>query len=189
MLTVRHASIFSAALIVGLLLACACSPALNWREVSSADGQFAALFPGKPQVSVREIPYEQGRIRMSMSAAGQGATLFAVGVAQLPPGSAAQALSYFEQALLTNTHMKTVTSPPLPALRPEVLARARSARALRARLETGLKAGPTQAAQPTQLVAHLLLVEDRLYQIVALGDDHLADTDLETFFGAFKLLP
>lgn len=172
--------------VASLLLACA--PTLNWRELVVPEGRFSAVFPGKPQQSVREIPFGSTRMRMSMSAAGQGATLFAVGVAPVPPGAGPELLTQLEQALLANVRMAPASpmldAPPPPPLSREVQARARAARALRALAPTRVG-----TAEPTQLVAHLLWVDDRVYQIVALSDAHLAETELETFFGAFKLLP
>ncbi len=169
------------------VLLLACSPALNWREFNSVEGRFSTVFPGKPKVSTREITLGAVRVSMSMTAAGQGSTLFAVNTAVLPAGSENEAMSLLQHALLTNTGMQllpqtsSVTVASLPAA---VSARARHHVSLRA--HRGVAASDTG---PTQLSAHLLLVENRVYQIVAFGDARLAQDDLETFFGAFKLAP
>lgn len=164
----------------------ACSPALNWREFVSAEGQFSAVFPGKPKVSTREVFFGNTRVPMSMSVAGQGPALFAVGVATLPAGFEPEVLPLLQQALLTNTGMQLMVQESAPAALPAaVVARARQHVALRAQRDTtaGTDTGPTQ------LSAHLLIVDHRAYQIVALGDAQLKPDDLETFFGAFKLTP
>lgn len=177
--------LYSRGVWVLALFLLACSPALNWREFVSVDGRFSAVFPGKPQVSAREISLGNARLPMSMTVGGQGAALFAVGVATLPAGLEQEALSLLQQALLANTGMKLLPQESAPAALPAaVVMRARQRVAFRAMRAQGDAANGTG---PTQLSAHLLLVENRAYQIVALGDAQLAPHDLETFFGAFKL--
>ncbi len=66
-----------------------CSPTFNWREFRSPDG-FAVVFPGRPQTATREVRLPDAVVQMSMTSTGIGATLFAVGAAQLPSGLSAE---------------------------------------------------------------------------------------------------
>ena len=87
----------------------ACDPTFNWREFRSPDG-FAVSFPGRPQTITREVRLPDATVQMSMTSAGIGATLFAVGVAQLPASLSADAAGrqrtaeYLRDALVRNIH-------------------------------------------------------------------------------------
>lgn len=52
------------ALALAVALVCAalaaCSPDLDWRETSSADGRFAVLLPGKPREAARTLSTTAG---------------------------------------------------------------------------------------------------------------------------------
>lgn len=187
--TLRTTLIAVAAVAGGLA---ACSPSLDWRETKSADGKFAAVFPGKPKVSTREIPFGAARITMTMTSAGKGPTLFGVGVARLPadaiasPEATEAAVTRFRDALLVNsgtTLFSVDTAMPLAA---ETRATARAVMSVRARRHPAAEAKQGGIAQ---LAAHFFVVDDRLYQVAALGDADLTATDLETFFTSFKLIP
>ncbi len=169
----------------------ACSPTLNWRQFNSPEGKFSALFPGKPQVSTREVFFKGMRIPMTMTAAGKGPTLFAVGVALLPPEAWAtpeamtDTVTQFRTALLNNSGTALFSlDGPVPPLAPEVKTVAHAQMAVRAQRHPSTDAKVPGVAR---LVAYFFVVEGRLYQLAALGDADLTDTDLENFFGAFKL--
>ena len=183
-------SLIALAAVVGVLAAC--KPSLDWRETKSADGKFAAVFPGKPAVSTREIAFGTGRITMTMTSAGKGPTLFGVGVAKLPPDAVASAeaveatVARFRDALLVNSGTMLFSADGALPLSADARASARGAVSLRARRHPA-----TDAKQPgiVQLAAQFFVVDDRLYQVAALGDADLAAADLETFFTSFKLIP
>ncbi len=179
------------ALTMGLLAAC--SPKLDWREVTSPEGKFSAVFPGKPQISTRDIPFKGKRISMTMTAAGKGPTLFAVGVAQLPPEAVTtpeaqtDAVTQFRTALLSNSGTTLFTlDEPVPTLSAEVKTAAQALMAVRAQRHPSTDPKTPGVAQ---LAAYFFVVDGRMYQVAALGDAALADIDLETFFSAFKLTP
>ena len=179
------------ALTVGLLTAC--SPKLDWREVASPEGKFSAVFPGKPQISTRDIPFRGQRIPMTITAAGKGPTLFAVGVAQLPPEAVAtpqalaDAVTQFRTALLSNSGTALFSlDESVPALSAEVKATAHALMAVRAQRHPSTDPKVPGVAR---LAAYFFVVDGRMYQLAALGDADLADIDLETFFSAFKLTP
>lgn len=158
--------------------------------MSESEG-YVALFPGRPKEASRQIQFDSGMIQMTVMSAGKGRTLFGVGVVHLPPEAiaspeATQATTQrFGEALLASAHSRWLRQDhTLPALRPQVRAVGRGAVAVWARSDPSLK----QTSGPTQLAAHVFIVGDRLFQITALGDETLTQTDLETFFGGFKLI-
>ena len=75
--------------VIALLLS-GCSPQFNWREFTSKDASWQALFPDKPATASRAIDLDAMHTTMTMTAAEVDGILFAVGQAQasderLPP--------------------------------------------------------------------------------------------------------
>jgi hypothetical protein len=173
----------------------ACSPPLDWREVRAADGGFVVALPGKPQTVTRNVTIDAQTVEMTMVSAGVGATVFAVGVARLPAplrdsaDARAATLAHFRDALARNingevvarhaTHVRrgagaSATAPgasePVPA--EQIVVRGHAGTERRA----------------AQLVARLALVEDRFYQVVALGaEGAVPAAAIETFFTSFRI--
>lgn len=190
----RRTSMFRLPLVVAAfaaMLLAACSPSLDWRETKSADGKFSAVFPGKPSVSTREIPFGAARIPMTMTSAGKGPTLFGVGVARLPadaiatPEATEATVTKFRDALLLNSGTTVFSmDASVPQLPAETKAAARGLISVRAQRHPAAEAKKDGIAQ---LAAQFFVVDDRLYQVAALGGTELTANDLETFFSAFKL--
>jgi hypothetical protein len=111
------------ALVLPALLAC--SPKFDWREVRSPADAYAVSLPGKPQVVTRdvELPLAAGphKVSMTMTSAGVGPTMFAVGVAHLPAGvpqdtAAVQAsMAFFRDGLLRNIGVTSAGEETVPA--------------------------------------------------------------------------
>lgn len=182
----RRASILLA-LACGLLAAC--SPRFDWREIRSADGGFSILLPDKPQTATREIDFAGRKIRMTIVSTGVGPTLFAAGFAQLPAEAAAApqldaTLAWFRDALLHNFDgqapaVRAIGLTPAAAAGHVV----RGGQAVEARARLG------RDGRPGQLAARFHVVDDRLYQVVAIGADGELPADaLETFFTSFRLV-
>lgn len=100
-------STLSALLVVPIILAgallAACNPTYNWRDVTSQEGRFKALFPAKPAVFTRAVDVDGLRVEMTMTAADVDGATFAVGTAIAPSAAAAQAaLPAMRLALLRN---------------------------------------------------------------------------------------
>jgi hypothetical protein len=166
-------------------LLAACSPQLDWREVRPAEAGFVIALPGRPQIETREFELAGRKLGMTMASAGVGPTLFAAGVAVLPadalaPEPLAAVVDGFRAALLRNVgaiDSRVQAAPPLRSAGVVRLAQAVSA--------TG-KAGPDGRA--VQLAARFYVVDDRLYQLVALGAaGELPPAALDTFFDSFRL--
>ena len=77
-------------LVLVLLAALAgCSPRYDWRTILSDEGQYAALYPGKPTSAARDVAIAGRKLPMTMEASRIDDTLFAVGVVTLPADDAA----------------------------------------------------------------------------------------------------
>ena len=59
-------------------LMCACSPALDWRQVAPAELGAQALFPCRPASLTRDVPVLQGRSQMVMHACSAAGSTFAL---------------------------------------------------------------------------------------------------------------
>lgn len=176
-----------------LVLTAACSPRFNWREHSPAEAGYVIALPDKPQTTVREITFDHPggpvRAEMTMLSTGVGATLFAVGSVRLPafavqtPAALDATLAWFGDGLLRNVQ----AARPVPAqIGPPAGLGTHPLRAARAFSATGT-AG---SGRPARLAVRLYVVDDRLFQLVALGaEGGLQPQALETFFDSFRLTP
>ncbi|MEG1832702.1 MAG: hypothetical protein RR240_05100 [Burkholderiaceae bacterium] len=164
-----------------------CNP-WNWRELQSADATWSATLPDKPQIESREIDAAGLPIRLTMTSAGVGATLFAIGEAALPASLAAdpaereRLIVWLRDRLLANVSASDVVFVPVRVLPP-------SGRELRSLQALTARAVLSPRQQPVQLSARWFIVDDRLYQLVVMG----AETDLpfgaaDNFFTSFRLL-
>lgn len=178
----------SALIAVTALLALACSPRFDWREVRTNDGAVASL-PGRAQSVTRELDVAGQRVSMTMWSTGVGSTMFAVGSARLPaalvadPSGRAQAVAYFRDGLVRNIG-GTVTSSTPVAL---PLAGARRLLASEAVEALG---GPAPDGRKSRLAARFFIVDDQFFQVVALGaEGEIPPEVLETFFTSFRLAP
>lgn len=81
-------SAWAFALMAAALMALACSPVFNWREVPVGES-LVALLPCKPDRAERSLPMGAATVPVDMAGCEAGGATFAV--AQLPGGDAAQA--------------------------------------------------------------------------------------------------
>ncbi|MGZ8253349.1 MAG: hypothetical protein ACXWUM_07135 [Burkholderiaceae bacterium] len=176
------------ALAVAALLALACSPRFDWREVRTNDGAVVSL-PGRAQSVTRELDVAGQRVSMSMWSTGVGPTMFAVGSARLPASllvdatARAQAMAYFRDGLVRNIGgtitSTTPVSLPLPGARKLLASEA---------VEAGGRAGPD--GRKSRLAARFFIVDDQFFQVVAFGaEGEIPPEVLETFFTSFRLAP
>ncbi len=172
----------------------ACTPRFNWREVRSADGGYAVLFPGKPQIATRDVEFMGNKIAMTMTSTGTGPTMFAVGVVVLPDGALrtpqrAQTLEWFADGLARNLGAPRATVEPIST--PARLAAAGTDTAAfdiasRGKLRDR---GVDRDGREARLAARFYVVDDRLFQLIAIGaEGEIPPQALETFFDSFRLL-
>ena len=186
-MTYRWRSAFVAALA---LLAVGCSQRFEWREIRIDEVAVAAL-PGRPQSVTREVDVGGQPVSMTMWSTGVGATMFAVGVARLPAALStelagrAQTIAHFRDGLLRNIGGTSATStPPSLALPPG------SARRLLAAEAVEAVGRPGPDGRKPRLAARFFIVDDRFFQVVALGaEGEIPPQVLETFFTSFRLAP
>jgi hypothetical protein len=175
------------------VLLAACSPRFDWREIRQPAAGFVVALPDRPQTVEREISYDHpgGPVRatMTMVSTGVGASLFAVGSVRLPssaidtPEALAATLAWFSDGLLRNVQAKGAA--PGEAGKPAGLGQ-RTLRASRA----FTAAGSAASGRPARLAVRLYVVDDRLFQLVALGaEGEIPPQALETFFDSFRLTP
>ncbi len=166
----------------------ACDPTFNWREIRSPEG-FAVALPGRSQTVSREIKLLDATVQMSMTSTGIGPTLFAVGAAQLPPilsgahEARLRTLAHVRDAMVRNVNGSLTANPTavlvVPAGDPRHVLEGEAIEA------TGRDAG----GRAVQLAARLFIVDDRLFQVVAMGAEGGIPRDaLETFFTSFRLI-
>jgi len=125
-----------------------------------------------------------------MTSTGVGKAMFAIGEVELPPqvagDAAAQArvIAYFRDALVRNIG-GTVSASGTEAL---MLPSGSSHRVMQGQ---SLRAqGRTADGRPAALAARFFIVDDRLFQLVALGGDAgVGSQALDTFFTSFRPLP
>jgi hypothetical protein len=173
-------------LALGLLLA-ACSERLQWRELRSPDG-YSVLLPGRSQTVQRDVSVDGMMLPVTMTSTGVGATMFAVGVVRLPAATAGDAaarervLSHFRDALVRNINGQA-QQPGTATLAVGPGQRLHAATAVEA-------AGRIGDGRPARLVARFFIVDDRLYEVIALdGEGTLDALALDTFFTSFRLTP
>ena len=172
------------------LLMLGCSPRFEWRELQSADG-FTALMPGRPQMLTRDLEVAGEKVAMTMWSTGIGPTMFAVGTARLPAAAIADeaartaTIGHFRDALVRNIGASEgVRAPVAPRLAVGEARKLLAAEAVEA-------VGPTNPdGRKSRLAARFFIVDDRFFQVVALGaEGEIPPEALDTFFTSFRLAP
>jgi hypothetical protein len=91
-----------AVLVGAASLACACTPALNWRELAVGEGAKAS-FPCRPQSDTRALTLSGRPVQMQLKACEADQVLWAVTSAQVADaGQAPEALAELRRSLVTN---------------------------------------------------------------------------------------
>ncbi len=166
--------------LIALLFAMqACSPTYNWREVSSTDAAFSALFPAKPATHSRSINLDGIQVTMTMTAAEIDGVTFAIGSAQLSdPATVLPALNAMKTALTRNINgtvrrekSSASAANPIPSTEIEAIG-----------------APAAGGGQPMLLMARFAAKNQRIYQVVVVGREQAVSREAaETFLTSFKL--
>lgn len=165
-------------LLLSAALLCACSPALDWRQMTPAELGVLALFPCRPASLTRQVLVLQQRSPMVMHACSAGGNTFAVsGVAMGDVRDVTPAIGFLRDAATRN--ISAVGGAAQPFAVPGMTPNAQAGRfVLRGRRPDG-----------SAVTEHLLLFAHgaRIYQASVVGDapDEAA---VATFFGGLKVL-
>jgi len=166
-------------LLLNAALLCACSPALEWRQMTPAELGVEALFPCRPASIAREIPLLHSHSRMVMHACSAAGSTYAVsGTTLQDVGDVAAALEFLRNAAERNLDAGSAGTQPFTV--PGMTPNARAGRlVLKGRRPDG-----------SSVVEHLVLFTHgvRVYQASVVGSAPDASA-AATFFGGLKVLP
>ena len=167
------------AFLGGILAAAAlsaCSPQFNWRDYSSPDAPFRAMFPDKPATYTRTIDLGGMKVEMTMTAAQVEGTMFAIGTAEAPDEAKAEAALVAMKTALVNNIGATIKSE-------------KAARASAARGPTlDIDAMGAQNGAPMRLVGHFEARNKRFYQVIVMGKEKdVTKENVEQFMSSFRL--
>ena len=166
-------------LIVACTALAACTPELDWRELSVPEGRFAVLLPGKARSEARTLNTASGAVVMTMHACSLKHGTMAVAYTDFPPAvlaaeGAREQVNAARDILLRNISGSVRSEEDL-------IIDGFSGRQIYAEG----RAGPDNAI----LKARFVVVGSRLYQIAYVGaGDGAPMADIDMFLTSFKLL-
>lgn len=173
-----------------LLLLSGCSARFEWRELRTPEGAVVSL-PGRPQSVTRDLLVDGQQVAMTMWSTGVGPTVFALGSGRLPAPLVAdeaardRAIAYFREGLVANIGGTVTARGPAPSS-----LRLDSTRRLLASEAVEAVGPPGPDGRKSRLAARFFIVDDRFFQVVALGaEGEIPPEVLETFFTSFRLAP
>jgi len=166
-------------LLLNAALLCACSPALDWRQMTPAELGIEARFPCRPASMARDVPLLQGRSRMVMHACSAAGSTYALsGTALRDVGDVAAATQFLRDAAARNVGAANSSAQPfaVPGMTPNV--------------EAGRFVLKGRRPDGSAVVEHLVLFAHGVwvYQASVVGDAPDEST-VATFFGGLKVLP
>ncbi|MFZ5543367.1 MAG: hypothetical protein ACOZJZ_07400 [Pseudomonadota bacterium] len=174
-----HRRLKRAPAAAGAWLCClaACSPALNWREVTPAESGASVMFPCKPDSDVRQVPLAGAPVALSIHACRAGDVTYALSHADVAdPARVGPALEALAAAAAANLGGTVVSQRPVvvEGMTPHPQARLIE---LQGRLPDG---------RPVNERAALFSKGTRVFQATMFGAALEAEAS-ETFFGALRL--
>ncbi len=174
-----HAGAPTLVLVCAALALVACTPELDWRELSAPEGGFVVLLPGKAQRESRTFNTAAGTLTMIMYACSLKQGTMGVAYTDYPATQAGteqmrEHLNTARDALLRNIGAGAHTEEEVAIA------------GLRGRqVYAEGRAGSPGAV----LKARFVVTGNRLYQIAYVGTrDSLAMADIDMFLTSFKLL-
>jgi uncharacterized Fe-S center protein len=167
---------------LALLALAACSPKYNWRDYSSPDAPFRAMFPDKPATHSREIDLDGLKLKMTMTASKVDDTTFAIGSAEAPDAVRAEAaVAAMKTAMVRNIGA---------TIEREAVGKASSASGATQARSTAIDivAKGKQNGQPMRLVGHFESRNQRIYQVIVIGPEKdVKQEQVDQFMSSFKL--
>lgn len=168
--------------VLAALALAACSPKYNWRNYSSPDAPYTAMFPDKPAAHTRSIDIDGMTVNMTMTAADIEGTVFAIGNAEAPDAAKAEAaLAAMKTALVKNIGA-TVTKEKVAS------AAAAGASGLSRSAAIDIEAKGMRNGVPIRLVGHFESRDKRFYQVIVMGQEkNMPQDEVDMFMSSFKL--
>jgi len=153
----------------------ACSPELDWRELTSPEGRFAVMLPGRPARDSREVALAGTKVPMHMTSVQLSGMAFGIGYADLPPGvNAERVVAEGRDALVRNIGGHVTAERPIAL---------DGARGIEFQAE-----GSAQGAA-MRISARIAIAGDRFYQVVFVGRaERAGEVDPTLFPGSFRVL-
>jgi len=173
---------FALLFLLGALFLGACNPKYNWREVQGKDAPFVVLLPDKPVTVTRNVNLGGASVPMTMTAAEVDGVSFAVGYVLLTDANRApEALNAMKSALLRNIN-GTIKATPSANPQAPATSEANGNNDIEA---IGRRNG---GGEPLLLLGHFAAKDNRIYQVIVLGNEKAVSRDeAKTFLSSFKL--
>ncbi len=163
------------ALVIACAALAACTPELDWRELSVPEGRFAVLLPGKAQREARTLNTAAGALTMTMYACS------------LKQGSMAVAYTDYPAAALAADHGRAQLDAARDALLRNIGGSVRSEEEVMIEGFPGRQVY-AEGRAGARLKARFVAAGPRLYQIAYVGaKDGVAMADIDMFLTSFKL--
>lgn len=157
----------------------ACTPELDWRELSVPEGRFAVLLPGKAQRDARALDTPAGALTMTLHSYNHKRGSMGVAYTDYPAAALAAdqgraQVDAARDALLRNIGAGAYSEEPI---------------AIAGLPGRQVFAAGRAGAQDALLKARFVVAGSRLYQIAYVGArDGVAMADIDLFLTSFKLL-
>lgn len=157
----------------------ACSPALDWREMPAADGTVRVAFPARPKSETRPLSIAGEPVPFTLTAATVKGAVFAVGYLDLPASLVddEEKRQQYKQALEDSLARNLQAE--------DIQRRAVSVRHAHGQKEVAadeLELHGEPADTPTWMLARVLLVENRLIEVAAVGPEKALTPDAARTF-------
>jgi len=165
--------------VVCALLAVACTPTLDWREIRPEGGALIAMFPCRPDRHVRDVTLAGVRTRMNLMVCEAGGNTFALAWIDVP-GAAGTSAALADLRRLAAEHI----GAPSPGTAPlRLIGSTPDPQAAELRLQGRLPDG-AEVHERAVFFAH----GQRAYQASAIGR-RLDEAAAQEFVAGLKLLP
>ncbi len=159
------------------IVAVACTPALDWREVRNEDAGYRALFPGKAVMASREFVLAGETVTLKLHATTAGSAYFAVGEIPLNSEQQAKAGEIVKalKASLVNNVGASGTEEKIVSAAGTVWQEVRAT-------------GQMKNGAPSVFAGRFLVQPGRIIEVVAMGEKALLTDDaIDMWLGSVTL--
>lgn len=182
------------ALLVLSALFAACGSS-EWRDLEVSEGAFAVIMRGQPQYVRQDINTPAGKMTAHLYSSDRPDTYYAVGYVDYPLGLVAgsppeQLLASVRDTWVRRVQGRLIASDATLRLDGKYPGLEFSAEGSRPAAGKAPPRGDGQKPVETLLQARLYLVDQRLYQLIAMGrKGELPQGDVNRFLKSFRVIP